>query len=471
MHISNKSQNIEKTKNYLNLNYLKQIYFIGIGGIGMSALARLCHCKGIQVFGSDDSAYFLINQLIDEGIIFKGKGKTSNITNDINLVVYSSAIPQSHSELLQAKKLGIQTVSYAELLGEISRNYFTIAICGTHGKSTTTAMAGKVFIDYGLDPTVIVGTLVPEFQNKNIRIGESKYLIVEACEYKRSFLNLYPKIIVITNIDGDHYDYYKNFEDYSHAFDEFIHLLPKDGSVIGNYDDSAVKTILQSSGSSIKSFAVKHNSADFQLRGKEIFYHYATIGRLNLKLYGEHNSMNAIAVLALSEVLSLNFNRVIHSLNSFSGSWRRFEYKGTKDEVDFYEDYAHHPREIQATLTSAREKYGKDRNIIVCFQPHQFSRTKKFFYDFAHSFKDANQVLIPNIYAVRDSKEDIESLTCNQLVQEINHHKINAINGEGIDKSAEYLKNNLKAGDICIIMGAGDVWKITEKLLIKEKKS
>lgn len=465
MNILSKSQKVLSNNIHWNIDFLSRVHFVGIGGIGMSALARLLNSKGIHVSGSDDNSYFLIQELVDEGIVFKGKGKSSNITKNIDLVVYSSAVPDQHVELVQARNYCIPTASYAQLLGKISQEYFTIAICGTHGKSTTTAMAGKVLIDCGLDPTVIVGTLVPAFQNKNIRIGASRYLIVEACEYKRSFLHLHPNIILITNIDGDHYDYYTDFNDYCLAFNEFVHLLPSKGSAIGNFDDPAVREILSSCRKLIKSFGVECEFVDFYLREKDIFKNNEFVGHLNLQLFGHHNYLNALAVSALSDVLTLNQSQVVRSLNNYSGSWRRFEFKGTKDGVDFYEDYAHHPREIQATIAGAREKYGYERRIVVCFQPHQFNRTKKFFNDFAASFKNANLVIIPNIYAVRDSKDDLESLTCDQLVQEINKHQIYAVNGQGIDKSTEFLKENLKSGDICILMGAGDVWKITEKIL------
>lgn len=442
---------------------IRRVHMIGVGGIGMSALARIYLAKGIEVSGSDDCQSDLIFQLIAEKVNFLGKIKSRQLS--VDLVIYSGAIPENNSELSSARKQGITCWVYAKALGELSEDYHTIAICGTHGKSTTTAMMAKVFADALGDPTVIVGTLVPDLGNKNMCFGHSKYLIIEACEYQRSFLHLLPQTILITNMEADHLDYYRDLADYRSAFNQFIQRLPKTGLIVANNDDLNVQKILENSQLKVIFYSLKNPAAQFYLWQRGIFKNQELIGELNLKLFGPHNYLNALAVLALADQYNLNLKSAVRSLNDFSGTWRRLELLGRINETDIYSDYAHHPTEIRATLTAAREKYGRNRRLIVCFQPHQYNRTKHFFDDFARAFVQADVVIIPNIYQVRDQKADIESVAAEDLVKEVQKYQREVYYGAGLEKTRDFLKQFLKPNDVCIVMGAGDVWKIGNALI------
>ncbi len=326
-------------------------------------------------------------------------------------------------------------------------------------------MLGKCLQDCDSSPTVVVGTLVNQFNHRNILIGKSDYFVVEACEYRRAFLNLEPKIVILNNIDLDHLDYFKNQRDYNMAFAEFIAKIPKGGILIANYDDPRVQKLSKNLSSKLVTYGSLSKKTDYILRDKEIWHHRKKIADLKLLLYGSHNYLNATSVVALTQTLGLNLSKVIQSLNSFSGSSRRFEFKGCFHGAEIYDDYAHHPSEIQATLRAARDKFGQKRKIWVCFQPHQYHRTKIFFCQFANAFSLADSVIIPNLYKVRENIPENQKISAFSLVRAIQKNHPHAHYGEGIAKTIQFLKNNLKKGHICIIMGAGDVWKISAALL------
>lgn len=427
----------------MNLADIKKIHFIGIGGIGISAIARMMILDGKKVSGSDISGSIVSDKLKDLGAdIFIGH-KEENL-QEANLVVYTTAIPPENPELQKAKRLGIDTYSYPEMLGLVSKNKYTIAICGTHGKTTTTAMLGGVLSDAGLDPTLVVGSLLKKGES-NFVAGKSDYFIVEACEYRRAFLNLSPKIIIITNIEADHLDYYKNLEDIQSAFSEFVAKIGDDGILICNTNDESVVPVIRSA------------------KCKIINYENIDLGDLRLKVPGKHNLENAKAASATVSALGVDNEISRRSLENFSGTWRRFEYKGaTKNGAEVYDDYGHHPTEIKATLSGAREFFG-GKKIICVFQPHLFSRTKLLLDDFAKSFGDADLVILADIYAARE--QDSGDIKSKDLEEKIKQLKPSVAYLGSFDKIEKFLTENPGIGDVIITMGAGDIYKLGEKLV------
>ncbi|MFO0718723.1 MAG: UDP-N-acetylmuramate--L-alanine ligase [Candidatus Paceibacterota bacterium] len=425
----------------LDISKIKSIYFIGIGGIGMSAIARMFLLEGKKISGSDLTQSMVTNEIEKFGVNIYYKQEAVNISADTDLVVYTPAIPDNNPELMRARELCIPTFSYPEMLGIISKEKYTIAVSGTHGKTTTTAMIAKVMIDAGLAPTVIVGSFLKD-QKSNFVAGNSKYFVVEACEYKRSFLNLYPNILVITNIDEDHLDYYKDIEDIQSAFKELATRLGKEGHLVCSPSDKNLSSVV--------------NCLDCILEDFSVFDPLSKI-----TLAGEHNKKNARAVLAVAKILGIDEEKAVASLNSFGGTWRRFEYKGkTKGGAVVYDDYAHHPTEIKATLSQASEMF-PNKNITVVFQPHLYSRTKDLLDDFAQSFKGANSVLLAPIYAAREPFDP--SISSEILAQKISG--LDAIKAKSYENFEQILTelSFLDENNVLIVMGAGDVGAIAER--------
>src|SRR3989344_4319866 len=430
-----------------------KVHLVGIGGIGVSALARMFLGEGPPaggVSGSDRDPSPITEELARLGVkIFFGH-RAENLPPDADLVIYTIAVPPDNPELLAAKRLGIKTLSYPEALGEISARKFTIAVAGTHGKTTTTAMLSKIFIDAGLDPTVIVGSILPT-QKSNFIFGRSKYFIVEACEYRRSFLNLSPRILVITNIDNDHLDYYGDLDGVVKAFREFAEKLTADDFLVCNASDKNIKQILPN---------LRCEIVDYAEVSKNL------VSKLSLKIPGKHNVENAKAVLAVSNILGINGDIAVSALNDFSGTWRRFEYKGkTASGAFVYDDYGHHPTEIKATLQGAREMF-KENKIIVVFQPHLYSRTKILLDDFAKSFYLANEVILAPIYAARETSDPM--ISSEILAKEISkNNAITRVKSMNNFREIEaYLLSELKKDDVLITMGAGEANKISDKLVL-----
>lgn len=399
------------------------VYFIGIGGIGMSGLARLMAAQGKTVSGSDAFDSATIQELRSEGLeVFVGH-EAGQLPEDAELVVYSEAIPEDNVELLQARALDIPTRTYFEALGEMTDAYRLIAVAGTHGKTTTTAMLALILERAGLDPTVVVGSKLKEFDNRNVRVGQSDLFLVEACEYRRNFMSLHPSLLGVTNIELDHVDYFKSQSDYEAAFQDLAAqseevLWPED---VAEYD-----------------------------------------GEVGVP--GQHNLMNAGMAAALARRLGVSEFVIAEVLKEYEGAWRRFEYRGTACGALIYDDYAHHPSEIVATLEGAREKFPEER-IVVVFQPHQYSRTAVLKEAFAESFDDADEVIIPNIYAARDTDEDRRAVTAEDLVEAIAEHHEDVKFGDGLEKTADYLLETIQDGDVVLFMGAGDVNRIIPRIL------
>lgn len=461
-------------------NILKQarnIYFIGIGGIGISAIARMLLLEGKKVSGSDRDETKVTEELRKHGAKITIGQKAENIPTDCDLIIYTNAIGQDNPELMEAKRLGVKMMTYPETLNIISKEKYTIAISGTHGKTTVTAMVAKIMIDAGLDPTVIVGSLInrppsPSLENEgeafatNFIMGKSKYLVVEADEYKKSFHNLEPSILVINNLDLDHLDFYKDLADIQ---DSFLHLakkLPVDGFLICNTKLPNLKPIID---------GVKCRVIDYsEIEMKE-----------KLLVPGEHNRQNAKTALGVAQALGVNKEKAETVLAQFAGTWRRFEYKGkTKTGALVYDDYAHNPQKVRAALQGAREMF-PDKRIVVVFQPHLFSRTKLLLNEFATSFSDADEVILAPIFPAREVFDP--SISSEILATEIRKKKTQPPNplvrGESespsltrgglggvssfpnFDSIISYLQSSLGPSDVLITMGAGEQYKIGEKIL------
>jgi UDP-N-acetylmuramate--alanine ligase len=416
------------------------IHFVGIGGIGISAIARMMLLEGKVVTGSDTTSSLVTEELEKLGVRVAIGHRAENISTETDLIIYTIAAPNDNPELLEGKNRGIELITYPEALGLLSQEKYTIAVSGTHGKTTTTAMLAKVLVDAGKEPTVIVGSFLKD-QKSNFIAGTGPF-VVEACEYKKSFLNLSPKILIITNIDLDHLDYYKDLEDIQSAFRELVEKVPTDGLVVTDVTHPNILRILAN---------VKTKVIDYTKEEKN----------LNLSLPGAHNIANAQAVISVSSFYGLSKETTKESLKNFSGTWRRFDYKGiTKEGALVYDDYAHHPKEVEATILGFREKF-PNKKLTILFQPHLFSRTKHHLDDFAEVLKKADSVLVLPIYAARE--KDPGDITSVDLVKKIGERSLFIKDKE---ESILALKN-LEEGDVLVTMGAGDVYTVGETLLVE----
>lgn len=446
------------------LSASNHIHCIGIGGSGLSGLACLLQEQGYIITGSDEHQSHITENLIRKGInVFIGHSE-KNIGSDVDLVIFSSAIPKNNIERQTGLNQKIEQISYPKAIGLLTEHYKTIAVCGTHGKTTTTGMASAAFIKNGTDPTVIIGSPIKELKNQNYKKGSSPLFILEACEYQRAFLNYKPYIILITNIEPDHLDYYQNFEDYQKAFGQFIENLDPAGFIIANADDETVTELCRKSGKKIVSYG-RGKKSDYTLRAGEIYYKNQKKCTLSLQIPGDHNRLNALAAFTLCSELNLDNTKTARALNKFHGAKRRFELKGRMGKTMIIDDYGHHPTEIKATLQGLREKYGKEKKVICVFQPHQYNRTHKLLKQFTEAFNLADEVVIPNIYKARDQKQDMEIINEEKFVQALQMYHTNVRYTHGLENTQKYLQQHRTKYDIIITMGAGDVGKIAEALL------
>jgi UDP-N-acetylmuramate--alanine ligase len=431
----------------LDLQNIKKVFFVGIGGIGISAIARMFLKEGKEVIGSDISEGEVVRELREAGAIVKIGQGADLIPAGVDLIVYTLAIEKYDPELFAALKSGSVPIrSYPEMLHIVTEGKYTIAVSGTHGKTTTTAMIAHVLKNAGKDPTVIVGSLMVN-EKSNFIAGKSEYFVVEACEYRRSFLNINPKILVITNIEADHLDYYKDIDDIKNAFREMAMKVPADGFVVCNLQEVHVKDVV--AGISAKVIDYRD------------FYHSR-----ELRIPGLHNQADAAAAAAAVSVLGVDAGLVDMHLSSFPGTWRRFEYKGELGTgTQVYDDYAHHPTEIMATLEGFREIYPRgQKKITVVFQPHLYSRTKLLLEEFAASFAQADHVMLLPIYAARE--EDDGSVSSEILAEKIKERKVDAFAFKDFGEATESLRRrNLGPNDVLVTMGAGEAFQIGEALL------
>lgn len=458
---------------HINFSKPISVHFIGIGGISMSGLAEILLDRGFHISGSDSKKSDLTIILENKGInVFYGQS-AANITQDIDLVVYTAAIHPENPEFIEALANKIPCITRAELLGQIMQNYETpIAISGTHGKTTTTSMVSEILLKAGVDPTLSIGGILKSIES-NIRVGSSPYFVTEACEYTNSFLSFFPKISLILNVEADHMDFFKNIEEIRQSFHKFASLIPEDGILIINGEISHIEEITTGLKCRIITYGFNENfdyyptgiSYDEMARPT---YTLHTKGKdiqslVTLGVNGEHNIYNSMGAIALSDLIGIKRETVLNALFSFTGTERRFEIKGKLGDITIIDDYAHHPTEIKATLTTA-VKY--PHNSIWCvFQPHTYTRTKAFFHEFADALSLADHVILTDIYAARE--KNTIGISSKDLLTEIKKQNIDCHYFETFDEIENYLLVNCESDDLLITMGAGDVVKIGEKLLGK----
>lgn len=448
------------------------VHFIGIGGISMSGLAEILLKEGFTISGSDSRQSGLTDHLEQLGAVIRYPQLASNISNDIDLIVYTAAIHQDNPEFACAKKKGIPMLTRAQLLGQIMKNYETpIAVSGTHGKTTTTSLASHVLMAGDCDPTITVGGILPSIGG-NIRVGQSETFITEACEYTNSFLSFYPKISLILNMDADHLDFFKDIDDIRNSFREFARLLPADGTLIINADTPKYEFVTEGLECEVLTYGLEQN-ADYQasdISFDELGHASFTclfckepIGTFSLKVPGIHNVSNALAVIALARKLGLDSAVIQKGFTSFIGTDRRFQYKGKVGGITVIDDYAHHPTEITATLCAAKNYPHKTTWCI--FQPHTYTRTKALLADFAQALTLADRVVLADIYAARE--KNTFGVSSQDLLAEIEKLGTDCRYFPSFDEIENFLLENCEPGDLLITMGAGDIVKIGENLLGK----
>ena len=462
----------------IDFNHPIHVHFIGIGGISMSGLARILLDRHFTVSGSDAHESELTDELAKDGCLISYPQSADNITGDIDLVVYTAAIHPDNKELKAAIAAGIPTMTRAELLGQIMKNYHTaVNVAGTHGKTTTTSMITEILLAADADPTISVGGILNSIGG-NIRVGRSDLFVTEACEYTNSFLSFFPRIGMILNIEEDHLDFFKDLEDIRNSFHKFAKLLPADGCLIingaidrlqeitGDLDCRVItfnKEAVNSDGSAADYYPSDITFDEFGHPSFTLHRNGEVAGSFSLQVPGEHNVCNAIASIALADLLKIDREVTASALHGFTGTDRRFEYKGTIGGVTIVDDYAHHPTEIAATLHAAANYPHK--TLWCVFQPHTYTRTKAFMKDFAKALSLADKVVLADIYAARETDTlGISSETLQTEIRALGHE---CYYFPSFDEIENFLLENCINGDLLITMGAGDVVKIGENLLGK----
>lgn len=446
------------------------VHFIGIGGISMSGLAEILLKEHFTISGSDAKQSALTNHLEKMGATIFYPQKASNIIDGIDVVVYTAAIHEDNPEFAEAKRQNLPMLSRAELLGQLMTNYETpIAISGTHGKTTTTSMLSHILLAAETDPTISVGGILNAIGG-NIRVGNSDIFVTEACEYTNSFLNFLPRISVILNVEEDHMDFFKDIHDIRNSFHKFSMLLPEDGLLVVNKNIEGLETITDGLVCKVVTYSETQDAdyaaknIEFDALGNASFdlVKYGTyVDRINLAVAGNHNVSNALSTIAVADALEIPLEVIKKGILSFAGTVRRFEYKGERNGFTIIDDYAHHPTEIRATLTSARNYPHKD--IWCIFQPHTYTRTKAFFHEFAEALSLADHVVLADIYAARET--DTLGMSSEALAEELKKLGADAYYLPSFEAIENFVLEKVIHGDVLITMGAGDVVNIGENLL------
>ena len=420
----------------------QHIHFIGIGGIGMSGLARLFLHEGKRVSGSDRAASAITDALVSEGVEFFDTQTAANITSDIDMVVYTEAMPHDHEEMVAARALGVPMMNYFDALASVANEYYLIAVAGAHGKTTTTAMLIDVLEEAGYDPTAIVGSLRSK-TGSNFRAGKSKYFVVEACEYKRDFLAFEPDVLVITNIDHDHVDYYKTLADVQAAFRELAEKVREGGAIVAETAHPHVVPVLEGLSATIVDYK---DSLDLLIQ---------------LRQPGLHNRMNAAAATAAAAFIGIDPETSKAALENFAGTWRRFEYKGDVNGAPVYDDYAHNPQKVAAAIAGARELY-PDKKLTVVFEPHTYTRTHELFDEFVDALTAADRVIMVPIYAARE--ENVSGVSSEQIVDALTQKGTAATHFHTLEAAALEVSKTVSNTDVVLVMGAGTVTKVADIL-------
>ncbi len=453
-----------------NLSDYKKIHFIGIGGISMSSLAEILLNRGYSVSGSDSSSSSITDNLKSIGIKVDIGHNGDNISADTDLVVYTAAVPQDNCELTAAKERGIDTIDRAELVGMMMLCYkHPVSVAGTHGKTTTSSMVSQIFMEAGTDPTISIGGMLPSIGG-NYRVGGRDYFVLETCEYRDSFLKFNPHSAIILNIDRDHTDYFKTMEQMYDSFNAFVNRVPKDGFVVINNDIKDRDTVLKGFEGEVITYG-KDSSANWY--PEDITYNEMGYGRytavfngeraaqVELSIPGEHNVYNSLAAFALAVKYSLPTEVILKGIKSYSGTDRRFQYKGSFNGVKVIDDYAHHPTEIKATIGSARKN--AINKLWICFQPHTYTRTYDLLDEFAQALSYADKVVLVDIYASRE--KDTGLVSSADLQKKIKSLGTEAYYIGDMEEAKKFLQKNCSPQDMLITMGAGDVFKLGESIV------
>ncbi len=450
---------MEKSEN------IKNIHFIGIGGISMSSLAAIAKKRGYIVSGSDRTPSSLTERLENMGISIHYPQAAENIENP-DLVVYTAAIAEDNPELAVARDRGIRCITRSAYLGELMKEYpVRIGVSGTHGKSSTTGLLSQIFMAADMDPTVTCGAEIPEFDSA-YRLGGGEHFIYEACEYKDSFLDFYPSVAVILNIEMDHVDYYHSMEQMRESYKKSA----KDaGAVVVNWDDPEVRAVAEKlEGVWVIRAGVENPLADYNAVNVTLCRGFASFDLMKeneklctvrLRIPGLHHVHNAVCAAAAAHICGIDPEQISRGISDFKGIRRRFEYKGNYNGVEIYDDYAHHPTEVEATLKTAREMTGETGRLFCVFQPHTYSRTAGLFDDFVKALSGTDRLILAPIYAARE--KNIYGISSKDLAK----HIPGAVTVESFEEAAALLADALKEGDLLLTMGAGNAFKVGDLLL------
>lgn len=452
----------------------KKIYMIGIGGSSMSGVAEITASLGVEVTGSDMEETYYVTKLLDKGFKINVGHHPECINKSINLIVYSAAIAEDDPERIKAKELNIPQMERAEFLGLLTKSYNNvICIAGTHGKSTTSGMITKCFVNANVDPTVQIGATSFEIGGNN-KVGTSDVFILESCEYHESYLHFNPKYAIVLNVDADHLDYFGTFDNVKKSFNRFCKLVPEDGYIFKNNDDDNSEHIIDDTKGKVITFAL-HKDADYKAANYtydddghpsfDVVHNEKTIVHIDLSVTGEHNLYDALATVAVCDTYGLDLNIVKSSLATYRGVHRRFEFLGlTKNKAMVYDDYAHHPAEIATTLYSVNKV--KHNKTWALHQPFTYTRTKDHLDEFADVLSGFDNIVLTDIYAGRE--KDIYNIKTEDLVNKIKPLNPNVYHFSNTEELIKFLNDNLKENDIICSIGCGPVDKISQKLVVKD---
>ena len=456
--------NIQELKKY------KNIHMIGIGGTSMSGIAEILNQWGFNVTGSDCTSSPATDKLIEDGIKVT-IGHSHYDVDEADLVIYSAAIKPDDPELKRAKDLGIETALRADFLGEITKAYRnTISIAGTHGKSTTTSMVSLCFIEAAKDPSIQIGADLSQI-NGNYRVGKSDFFILESCEYYDSFLRFHPKAEIILNIDDDHLDYFKNLDNIKQAFYNFVKLLPDDGILVYNADDPNSSQLSQNTKAKSITFGINTQTANFVAKNInynsegcpsfDVYHNNVFYKSMRLSVPGRHNVLNCLACIALCNEYGIDRNDIKNAILKFTGAGRRFELVGEYNGAKIYDDYGHHPNEIESVAEAMKNK--EFNHSWVIFQPHTYSRTQEHLKEFAKVLTDFDNIIVTDIYAARE--KNTIGISSMDIVKEIEALDRKAFYISNFDDIIDFLKRELQPGDIVITQGAGTITTLGRKLV------
>jgi UDP-N-acetylmuramate--alanine ligase len=449
---------------------IKKLHFVGIGGIGMSGIAEILIDEGFSITGSDRSASDNTERLEALGAKISVGHAAENLDPDVDVLVYSSAVAPDNPEVMEARRRKIPVIRRAEMLAEVMRLKYGIGIAGTHGKTTTTSMVSLILMEGGIDPTVIVGGRLHGLAGSNARLGKGEFIVVEADEFDRSFLSITPTIAVLTTLETDHLDCYRDLEDIKSAFIQFAQKVPFYGFVVLCLDEPALQDIMPKIKKKIITYGL-NGQADLQavdIVHKKNVSRFTVVkeghdlGEIELQIPGKHNVQNALAAIAVGLELKVPFEKVKAGIEKFTGVFRRWEVKAELDGITVIDDYAHHPTEIRATLAGA--KSGWRRRVIAVFQPHLYSRTRDFYDDFGRAFFNADVLVVTDVYPARE--EPIQGVTGELIAsaaKQYGHKQVHYVPEK--KKLPDFLRGIVRKGDIVITMGAGDIWKYGEEFI------